>query len=205
MIRNLIIDLCGPLLTIDTNKINAHFNRIGVAEDDIYRKLYYNGRVKEFDMGLISTDEFCQNVRLILNCTLDNITILAAWNDLIVDFDTRNVEALKTLHKHYRLLLLSNSDIENENTFRNYINRKSGFNLFEEIFTDVCFSNMTGMRKPDPGIFKYLVEKNRLDFAETLVIDDCRQHCESAKSTGMNAFLCQGPLWQNIDSIHKVL
>ena len=32
-----------------------------------------------------------------------------------------------------------------------------------------------------------------------------KQHCESAKSTGMNAFLCQGPLWQNIDSIHKVL
>ncbi len=205
MIKNLIIDLCGPLLTIDTNKINTRLNNLGVEGDDIYRKLYYNGRVKEFDKGTISADEFCSNVRSVLGCSLADNLILDAWNDLIVDFDLRNVEALKLLQSRCRLFLLSNSDVVNETHFRKYITEQAGFDIFGQLFDDVCFSNKVAIRKPDPAIFQLLAAKNHLSLSETMVVDDCRQHCESASTTGMSAFLCPGSLFVYVDNIVKML
>ena len=205
MLKNFIIDLCGPLLVVDTKKIDRHFNRLGVVEERCYHKLYYEGRVKEFDKGLISPAEFCDNAREVLGCSLDDNAILEAWNDLIVDFDTRNIAALRSLGQFGRLFLLSNSDVVNEACFRQYINNVAGMDLFNDIFAGVCFSNSTGLRKPDPAIFQHVADNNGLTPGETLVVDDCRQHCESARSIGMQSFLCDGKLFTKISVIINML
>ena len=48
MIRNLIIDLCGPLLQIDVNRINERFHQQGISAENPYMTLYREGRVKAF-------------------------------------------------------------------------------------------------------------------------------------------------------------
>ena len=54
MIRNLIIDLCGPLLQIDVNRINERFHQQGISAENPYMTLYREGRVKAFDRGEIT-------------------------------------------------------------------------------------------------------------------------------------------------------
>jgi len=195
IIMNLIIDLCGPLITIDTGKIDRRLHALGVETEECYLKMYREGRVKEFDMGVITREEFCDNVREVLRCNMDNRSIFEAWNDLIVDFDLRNVEAVRKLAQKHRLFLLSNSDVENEACFRRYINGKVGYDFFARYFDEAVFSNAVKMRKPDPAIFRYVVERHGLVAEETMLIDDCCKHCDNALKAGIRAWQCKGSIY----------
>ena len=194
--KALIIDLCGPLLTIDTGRIDRRLHALGVTTKDCYRTLYHEGKVKQFDLGLLSPAEFCDNMREVLHCDLDDHSLLDCWNDLIVDFDLRNIEALRQLGARYRLFLLSNSDVENEARFRQYINDKAGFDLFATCFEAAYFSNHLHLRKPDPAIFIEIMRRHGLEASETMLLDDCRQHCENARTVGLQARQCSDLLFR---------
>ena len=199
---NLIIDLCGPLLQIDIAKVDRRLHELGVQVEECYRTLYYSGKVKDFDRGLITPEEFFCNFRQTLHCQLDDDTITDVWNkDLIADFDLRNVEAVRRLAHSHTLFLLSNSDVLNEAYFRSYINQRAGFDFFGECFRDAVFSNHVHHRKPEPEIFQYVVDRHGLDLHNTMVIDDCHGHLESAATLGLGTFLCQGPLWRNVEAL----
>ena len=201
---NLIIDLCGPLLQIDIARVDRRLHELGVRVDECYRTLYYGGKVKDFDCGLIAPEEFFRNFRDTLHCQLDDATITEVWNkDIIADFDLRNVDAVRRLARRHTLFLLSNSDVLNEAYFRGYINQRAGFDFFGKCFRDAVFSNHVHHRKPEPEIFQYVVDRHALDPQDTVVVDDCRGHLESAATMGLHTFLCHGPLWRNVETLEN--
>jgi putative hydrolase of the HAD superfamily len=44
------------------------------------------------------------------------------------------------------------------------------------------------MQKPDPGIFRHVLEENNLVAEETLFVDDSIQHIEGAKKLDLQTF-----------------
>lgn len=188
MIRNIIYDLCGPIITIDIHRIDRGFQSEGVAVPDSYMTLHRNGVTKLYDAGLISSREFCDRVRQVLDCPrLTDERILFYWNDVITACPQTHLDILRLSHRHYKTFLLSNCDVENARAFSQYLDERAGYALVEQSFDEVCFSSRLKDRKPNPTVFQYILDRHGLQPEETLFIDDCRKHCESASAMGIQA------------------
>ena len=187
-IKNIIFDLCGPIITIDIEMINGKLREFGVSEEKPYQKLRDEGLTKRYEAGLVSPEEFCDELRKILHSGMSNEQINKAWNTLIKDFPKSHIELLRQLKREYRLFLLSNSDEINAQYFKDYLNGSSGFDLVHECFDEVFFSCELKDRKPSPPVFQHIVDKHRLEPSETLVVDDCKKHCDGAASIGLHTY-----------------
>lgn len=185
MIRNLIIDLCGPLLQIDVNRINERFHQQGISAENPYMTLYREGRVKAFDRGEITPSQFWNNVRQVLHCQLTDDELQDIWNSLVVDFDPRIANVLHRLSQNHKLFLLSNSDVVNATHFLNYIRKHCGDISFDDCFEELYFSYQLGLRKPDPAIFQAILQRHHLIPQETLFIDDSPKNCSIAATLGI--------------------
>ena len=191
MIKNIIFDLCGPIITLDIELMNRRFHDFGVKVDKPYQLLREYGVTKKYEAGDISTFNFTQQVRLVLNCPLHYSQIIEAWNTLIVDFPKKHIKLLKQLKGKYKTFILSNSDVTNAAYFREYMKRRARFDLLNDFFDEVFFSCDLHDRKPSPPVFQHIVDKHHLIPSETLVIDDCKAHCEDAASIGLQTHWLQ--------------
>lgn len=68
--------------------------------------------------------------------------------------------------------------------------RESG--QFEE-FDKIFLSHEIGMRKPDPAIYKYVVNELKVLPQETAFIDDDKANVEAARALGANGILYDSP------------
>jgi 2-haloacid dehalogenase len=92
---------------------------------------------------------------------------------------TDSVELLRELRDGgVRLLALTNWSAE---TFRH---AREGF-AFLEWFEDVVVSGQEGVAKPDPRIFRLLLERHGLQPGDTLFVDDREVNVTAARSVGM--------------------
>lgn len=180
MIKNIIFDLCGPVLTIDVDMISRRMEVFG-APPDGYTVLRQAGLTKLFEAGQITPAAFCYETRKTLGCDITDSQIFDAWNTLIVSFPRKHVDFLNSIKGKYRLFLLSNCDVANARFFADELKRRGCYDAFERVY----FSHELGMRKPDPAIFKYIVDNHNLNPSETLFVDDCLKHIDSAKSLGI--------------------
>lgn len=187
MVRNVIFDLCGPIITIDIRRIDQSLHRLGATAEEPYIELYRAGVTKLFESNAMSPHAFFDSVRFLLNISASNDDIANAWNSLIVNFDLRHAAFVQQIHANHPTFLLSNSDIVNARHFHHFLNTRAGFPFIEQCFNQVYFSYSVGMRKPDPSIFRHVVEQNGLKAEETLVIDDCLKHCLGAREAGLQA------------------
>lgn len=60
-------------------------------------------------------------------------------------------------------------------------------------FRDTVVSAHEGLLKPDPAIYRVLIDRNRLDPASCLFIDDLPENVEGARSIGMQGVVFTSP------------
>ena len=167
-IHNIIFDLCGPIITIDVAGINGVMHRYGVASTEAYQELHRARLTHRFEAGQITPADFCAEVRQILHSDITDDQIFEAWNTLITAFPESHIHLLEQLKKRYRL---------------------AGYDFVGSVFERAYYSWETGMRKPDPAIFRHIVEQHGLQPAETLLIDDNPKHVAGAEAAGLHARL----------------
>lgn len=204
MIKNIIFDLCGPIITLDLEMMNRRFHDYGVAAEKPYQLMREAGLTKNFEQGLITTNDFCNDVRRILHCNLSDDDIFDCWNTVVADFPARHAETLAKLSSRYRLFLLSNSDVVNAKFFYNYVNQHAGEGFMERTFDKEFFSCDLKLRKPSPEIFATILERCGLESSETLFVDDCLKHTQSAASLGINVIWLK-PEWDIADLFDESL
>lgn len=188
---SIIFDLCGPIITIDIHRIDRNLQSMGVRSAEPYMDLHRAGITKLYDSGLITSEEFCQKVRRQLDCDVADNDLLRFWNDVIVDCPPTRLGIIAKAHCHYRTFLLSNCDVENARAFAAHLDQVAGRPFASEAFDELCFSSRLKNRKPNPEVFEYILEKHHLVAEETLFIDDCRKHCESAARLGIRTHWLQ--------------
>lgn len=190
MFKNIIFDLCGPIITLDLEMMNRRFRDFGVtAADKPYQCLREKGLTKRFEQGVISPKDFCAEVRSVLGCDISDNDIFECWNTVVSSFPHHHAELLNRLSKRYKLFLLSNSDVVNAKFFHDYINLRAGADFLERTFSGVFFSCDLRLRKPDPDVFRKVACTAGINLADTVFIDDCRGHVESATGIGLKSVL----------------
>ena len=201
MITTLIFDFGGVLINLDRQRCIDAFEQLGLHDIGRLIDNYAQaGIFAQLENGDITTDEFHNGVRQIVGKSIDDHDIDAALNAFLLDIPDAKLALLRELHRHFRLLLLSNTNaIHFPHSVQTQIAAK-GYQLDQLI--DKCYlSYEIHLSKPQPEIFRFLLDTEQLDPAECLFFDDSARNIETAKALGFNTMLV--PPHANADFFRK--
>ena len=183
-IKNIVFDLGGVLVGLDSQRCIKAFEEIGCGEVAGYvRDHRVEDLFLEQELGRISTRQFCDEVRRICCCTASDEQISWAWNELLGPVSDEKLALLESLSGKYRLFLLSNTnDIHWQKSATDFFHcddircRK----YFEQLF----LSYEIHLAKPQREIFEYVRDTAGIVPEETVFIDDSLVNCMSAAAVG---------------------
>ncbi len=190
-IKNIIFDFGRVLLNIDPLQTQKGLMQLGYRPDDASKGAKDDQVVIKLETGEISSEEFIDAVIKVVNEGATGEKIIEIWNAMLLDFPVAHVETLKKLREDYNLYLLSNSNQIHYDSYIKTFREAHSFDL-ADLFDKMWFSFQVGMIKPDPAIFRYVLDDGGLKPGETLFIDDTLVHVEAARSAGMKAFHLSG-------------
>jgi putative hydrolase of the HAD superfamily len=155
--------------------------------DQVHRKLTDSGLYQRFDRGLCSPECFREEIRAACGIALTDEQINEAWNALLLDFPSERVALIHRISANYRLYLLSNT---NSIHFDSYVSafRARHDEDFIDLFTSLFLSFEMGLHKPDPEIYRRVLQEGEMIPSETLFIDDAFVNVQAAAAAGMKAF-----------------
>lgn len=186
-IDNIIFDLGNVILNIDYQSTIKAFEKIGIKSASIlYSKSSQTKIFDQLETGKITKEDFILEIQKIIP-KASKSEIINAWNAIIKDLPESRIDILKNLKDKFSIFLLSNTN----SIHIDYIVRKIGGGKYDEfynLFDKVYYSHEVKLRKPDPNIFKLVINENNLKIKNTLFIDDSIQHINSAKKLGLQTY-----------------
>ncbi|TET06052.1 HAD family phosphatase [Candidatus Dependentiae bacterium] len=106
----------------------------------------------------------------------------------------------KCIKYGHKVFILSNMDAESFDVLcRQYPD-------FFDLFDGVVVSAKVHLIKPDPAIFRYLLDTYQLDPQETVFIDDQEENVKAAETVGIHAIQCPKIGWfarQDFESVNN--
>lgn len=186
-IDNIIFDLGNVILDIDYQSTIKAFEKIGIENASIlYSKSSQTKIFDQLETGKITKEDFILEIQKIIS-KASKSEIINAWNAIIKDLPESRIDILKNLKDKFSIFLLSNTN----SIHIDYIVKKIGERKYDEfynLFDKVYYSHEVKLRKPDPNIFKLVINENNLKIKNTLFIDDSIQHINSAKKLGLQTY-----------------
>jgi putative hydrolase of the HAD superfamily len=200
MIKNLIFDFGGVLIDLDMEAVNSGLQNFGLknAAPDLVLLS------QQYETGQIHTDEFLKEVCHRLPGSRED-EVRRIWNATVSRFPPERLDFLETLKASgaYRMFLLSNTNPLHVEQARHNMGEYH-FQRFRNCFQQFYLSHEVKMRKPEPEIFRFVLQENRLNPDETLFIDDTHEHTESASTLGIRTWNLQVGR-ESILELHKRL
>jgi putative hydrolase of the HAD superfamily len=202
-VKNIVFDLGGVIVTIDYNETINKFKKLGITNfDHLYGQYAQSDVFDRYDKGFATPDEFRTAINKLAHINVNNEVFDDAWNAMILDLPSENLEVLNNLKNNYKIYLLSNTNEIHLDYFFGYLKDKHSIDDFAACFHNVHYSCRMGMRKPDAEIYNKLIELNNLKPAETLFIDDTNINVDAAINAGWKGFyMPKGKLIKDIFSI----
>lgn len=186
MIKNLIFDWGGVILTLDKEKCLDAFDKVvGVPDFSEYLTPYLQkGFFAAYENGDIDDAEFCRCVKeLSTKADVTDDDVKYALHLFLKDIPEYKIQLLKELKKKYRLYVLSNNNSICWNRSSDMFEEVAGYKpdeLFEEFFLSFRMNTM----KPGDEIYRKVIEIGGLVPQESLFIDDAPANIEAAKRMG---------------------
>jgi putative hydrolase of the HAD superfamily len=197
MINAIIFDFGDVFINLDKQATVDGLKKLGLTEwnEDL------NNLNIQFETGKITRDNFLQGLQKHIPHA-STTEIEDAWNAILLDFPLYRLEFLQMLSKKYKLFLLSNTDAIHIEKFE----QKSGttfYSDFYQCFEQVYFSFEIEMRKPNPEIYNYVLNKHELQAKRTLFIDDKKENTDAAAEIGLHVWNLQVGKEDVVDLFNK--
>ncbi|MFP4059544.1 MAG: HAD family hydrolase [Bacteroidota bacterium] len=188
-IKNIIFDFGGVVINIDHDATIEAFRELGIQNfEEMFTHLQQIDLFKRLEVGMITPAEFRDELRRISGLNASDKEIDTAWNAMLLDFPVENQELLLELRKKFNLFLLSNTNEIHIRYYFNFLKKEHGMDNLNHLFKRIYLSHQIQLRKPNPEVFKHVLEKEALLAGETLFIDDTLQHVEGARKTGIAGY-----------------
>ncbi len=191
-IKHIIFDLGGVILNIDYDRPIKEFEALGMSDArGLYSKKEQTELFDKLETGMISEEEFLGHLQELCPANTSTIQLQQAWNSILLDFPLRRLQILQQLQLHFDMYLLSNTNSIHEAAFNAILKQTCGYPSLAVFFDKVYLSHRVGLRKPDPAIFRLVLEENGLEASRTLFIDDSPQHIAAAAALGIRTIHMQ--------------
>lgn len=182
MYKNIIFDLGGVMLDFDPKDFLLDRFCNAAIEDKVYRLTFGSETWQKLDAGLCTRYEGSQAMLAAAkeeNCAFEVQEVLENWTS-ILRVRRRMVELVRRLKNHgYCVYYLSNIP---EDILPLLMSRG-----LEGVFDGGVASCDVHINKPDPRIYKILLDRYHLKAGECIFIDDNRANVQTAFQLGMNS------------------
>jgi putative hydrolase of the HAD superfamily len=192
-IKNIIFDFGGVICDLDIQRSVEKFKEFGLPKaefstDPEEQDRRFERLVSTYETGLITSRQFRDAIRNHYQVPPSDEAIDDAWNALLLRIPEPRIRLLEEIKKNYRIFLLSNSNEIHYLKYLEDLQQHYGYRDFDALFEKSYFSYRLHLKKPDPAIFLWVLNENKLDPAETLFIDDTLMHIEAAIELGITGY-----------------
>jgi len=182
-----VFDLGGVLLEWNPASTIANLHPDAATQAVIRQKMFEHADWHEFDRGSLSYDDAIQHfakqtgrtpeeTRELIHATRESLSPIAGTIELVEDLAAAGVH----------LYLLSNMPVS---TFEYLIQHHRFFSHFRHL----VISGAILLVKPEPAIYKHLVEQTGIVPAESVFIDDLLKNVIAARECGFHAIQFSDP------------
>lgn len=203
IIKNIIFDFGGVICDLHPLRCLEAFRQLG-CEVKMFPTQYsqFEGVFKLIDRGEISIAEFYDIIRKQGNApSATDSQIRQAWLSVLGDIPTERFAAFDRLRANHRLYILSNA---NELHWE-YLSRECMIYQGHSVmpwFTQVFLSYKLHLEKPEPEIYRTVLEQAQIEAAESIFIDDNRINLDAAAALGFHTLHSTGGDWvERLESI----
>lgn len=188
MIKNLLFDLGGVLMTIDSKEALRRFESRGLKNAAEYMDSYtQKGIFGQLEEGKISDAEFAEVLGKLTGKPQSLQDCKWMWLGYKKDVPQRNLDALKRLRAEgYRLALVSNTNSFMQSWAESDFDGKGG--SIRDYFDALYRSYEMGVMKPDETFFRKVLSKEKAIPDECLFIDDSARNCAAASELGLMTY-----------------
>lgn len=191
MIRNLIFDLGGVLVSLDRKRCLDNFSALLGFDDfgDYLNAYAQKGFFAKFENGDINSAEFRDEVRS--RCRVENVSdemIDSTLDTFLTQVAPYKVKMLLDLKEKYNLFLLSNVNPIAWKKCCELFLEAQGVDI-EDVFEKLYLSFELNASKPGTAIYNKVIEDSGIVPAETLFIDDSAANIETGRQMGLNVLL----------------
>lgn len=185
VIKNIVFDLGGVIMTLDPAEALRRFKALGLSDAERYLDSYtQSGIFGNLEEGKITAEDFRSKLSSLTGHELTFDECKHAWLGYRKDVPQRNLDLLKELRaKDYRLILLSNT-----NPFMMDWALSSEFDgkgsSLNDYFDALYLSYRLGIMKPAPDFFRQVLDNENILPEETLFVDDGQRNVEAAGKLG---------------------
>jgi len=187
-ISTIIFDLGNVVITNDWHydcsaKYQAYSDYYGITYDDMERG--WTAFWPKFLVGKITEDEFWNGFLKTAGAKTNDIEhAKKLWREYQKPIEDM-FDLLGKLKQHYRLAALTTISRE----WLDYKREKYNLDSFFEV---IVSSGYSGLAKPDPKIYRMLLEKLDVKPEECLFVDDSQRTLPPAKKLGIKTILFSG-------------
>jgi epoxide hydrolase-like predicted phosphatase len=181
MTRAVVLDIGGVVFIPKTfHPLAKEYAKIMIRkEDEVYETFVKYWHMWKLEK--IKESEFFENLMKDLGVKADKDRLREIMYSF-PELDMEIVSLIKRLKNGYEIFSLTNHARE----FFDFLDRKHGLNgMFDRIFK----SYETGLAKPDPRFFEYMLKETGMKPEECVFVDDREENVETARKLGMRAIL----------------
>ena len=189
MIRCILFDLGGVVITIDQDQAVKRFKEIGLKDAEKRLDPYtQSGIFGDLEAGAISAEQFRVELSNLVGRELTFQECRYAWTGYCKEVPQRNLETLLKLREQgYRIVLLSNTnpymmDWALSNDFDG-----DGHSL-KYYFDELYMSFQVKLMKPNDLFYRHVLRKEKLFPQECLFVDDGPRNVAAASQMGIQTF-----------------
>ena len=189
MIRCILFDLGGVVITIDQDQAVRRFKEIGLKDAEKRLDPYtQSGIFGDLEAGAITAEQFRDELSKLVGRELTFQECRYAWTGYCKEVPQRNLETLLKLREQgYRIVLLSNTnpymmdwalsnDFDGDGHSLNY--------YFDELY----MSFQVKLMKPNDLFYRHVLRKEKLFPQECLFVDDGPRNVAAASQIGIHTY-----------------
>jgi putative hydrolase of the HAD superfamily len=188
-IKNIIFDLGGVVLDIDENNVYKELEKMGLTTSELSHSKEFMDIMSKFDTGIYTAPTFRKKVKAFIGQEkMTDQRFDAIWNAMLLDIPRERIEAIEKVKKHYKIFLMSNTNVIHYDLYVRDLQLRFGYNEFDALFDKSYFSFAEHLEKPDPRFFELILDHEGLLPEETLFIDDTEANIKVAKKLGIRTY-----------------
>ena len=178
-IKTVFFDLFGVLLGIDQSVVIQYLSKLTETPYLKTREITMGESFMRLERDEIDFTQYVCEIRAAMpnGERIDVSSLRNIWMNSTAG-EMPAVSLLESLQSNYQVWVISNT------TEAHIISLKSKFSFFNRV-NGIITSEMAGVHKPNPTIFKVALSKANTDATSSIFIDDSKANTKSAENLGI--------------------
>ena len=187
-IETIIFDLGGVVIDLDSKSVIDQFRRYSnKTTKDIIRLISHSQDLIDYEIGKMSDSDFCEAVNKLLHTELSQASFEIIWNSFLGNIKQDKLHLMLALKDRFNLLILSNTNAIHQKSFDQRVGELIPLRVMSDMVNTAYYSHELGLRKPDPNIYKRVIDLQNLNPTRTLFFDDRQENINMAQNFGIQA------------------